>query len=204
MKLLFKNLIFLFTTIILLNSCSKNDSPPQFSLEQPSVINAEDYSVYSASINSFEIDKIGLIQRTKLISRIDINFQNYVASLLEDNPGFEPEILSNLITVNQNYLVLNNNFNNYSTHLQLIPQAQLNYIFPTYDYYNSPNWSRFYDTFTNILGFDTFSNVAYNSDHTKAIFESTYTSSFLRRSGLHYLENENQVWVEKKFIDTTY
>ena len=203
MKVLFKNLIFFFTTIILLNSCSKDDAVT-FDLETPSNISAEDYSVYQTVIQGFVIDKIGLIQRTTLICSIEIRLQDYIASLSEDNPGFEPEILSNLITANQNYLVLNNNFINYSKYVQLIPQAQLNYIFPTYDYYNSPNWSRFYDAFTNVLGFDTFSNIAYNSDHTKAIFESTYTSILLCSKRLHYLEKENQVWVVKKSIDTTY
>jgi hypothetical protein len=192
-----KLLIFLFS-FSLITSCS-NDEEKQFPLEQPSVIDAEDYSVYSAIVASYNTDKVVIKQKT--LSGYTFIDDYFIEKLSEDNPGFEPEMATTLVEVNQNPLYLEESFNVSSTQVVLVSEAQLEYVFN--DGYSNNDWKQFYNTFPNVYGFTQFSAVGYNSDKTKALIETSNSScSFCGEGRLYYLEKENGLWIIKKTYET--
>jgi hypothetical protein len=194
-----KSLVFLFF-FAFLTSCSDDNEPKQFSLDQPSAIDAEDYAVYTAVISSFNSSNVVITQKTAFGMSFMMADDNYVYALSEGNPGFEPEMVTTLIDNNVNPLFLDYSFPISSTHVILVPQAELNYIFNT----DSDNdWMQFYNTFPNANGFNQFSAVAYNADKTKALLETGNVCGSLCGLGtLFYLEKENSVWIIKKTVDT--
>ena len=193
-----KILIFL-SFFSFLSSCSSDEDAKQFPLDQPSVIDAEDYNVYSAVINSFNADKVILKQKTS--SGMSFMDGVFIELLSEDNPGFEPEMATTLVDVNQNPLYLEESFNVSSTQVVLVSEAQLEYIFN--DGYSNNDWKQFYNTFPNVYGFTQFSAVGYNSDKTKALIETSNSScSFCGEGRLYYLEKENGLWIIKKTYET--
>jgi hypothetical protein len=195
-----KSLVFLFF-FAFLTSCSDDNEPKQFSLDQPSAIDAEDYAVYTAVISSFNSSNVVIAQKTAFgMSFMEPDNSYVITSLSEGNPGFEPEMVTTLIDNNINPLFLDYSFPISSTHVILVPQAELNYIFNT----DSDNdWMQFYNTFPNANGFNQFSAVAYNADKTKALLETGNVCGSLCGLGtLFYLEKENSVWIIKKTVDT--
>ena len=195
-----KSLVFLFL-FAFLTSCSDDNDPKQFSLDQPSAIDAEDYAVYTAVISSKGSGAFLLKQKTAFgMSFMESDNSYVLTSLSEGNPGFEPEMVTTLIDNNVNPLFLDYSFPISSTHVILVPQAELNYIFNT----DSDNdWMQFYNTFPNANGFNQFSAVAYNADKTKALLETGNVCGSLCGLGtLFYLEKENGVWIIKKTVDT--
>lgn len=194
-----KSLVFLFF-FAFLTSCSEDNEPKQFSLDQPSAIDAEDYAVYTAVISSFNSSNVVITQKTAFGMSFMMADDNYVYALSEGNPGFEPEMVTTLIDNNVNPLFLDYSFPISSTHVILVPQAELNYIFNT----DSDNdWMQFYNTFPNANGFNQFSAVAYNADKTKALLETGNVCGSLCGLGtLFYLEKENGIWIIKKTVDT--
>ncbi len=195
-----KSLVFLFF-FAFLTSCSDDNEPKQFSLDQPSAIDAEDYAVYTAVISSFNSSNVVIAQKTAFgMSFMEPDNSYVITSLSEGNPGFEPEMVTTLIDNNINPLFLDYSFPISSTHVILVPQAELNYIFNT----DSDNdWTQFYNTFPNANGFNQFSAVAYNADKTKALLETGNVCGSLCGLGtLFYLEKENGIWIIKKTVDT--
>ncbi len=194
-----KSLVFLFF-FAFLTSCSEDNEPKQFSLDQPSAIDAEDYAVYTAVISSFNSSNVVITQKTAFGMSFMMADDNYVYALSEGNPGFEPEMVTTLIDNNVNPLFLDYSFPISSTHVILVPQAELNYIFNS----DSDNdWMQFYNTFPNANGFNQFSAVAYNADKTKALLETGNVCGSLCGLGtLFYLEKENGIWIIKKTVDT--
>jgi hypothetical protein len=195
-----KSLVFLFF-FAFLTSCSEDNEPKQFSLDQPSAIDAEDYAVYTAVISSFNSSNVVIAQKTAFgMSFMEPDNSYVITSLSEGNPGFEPEMVTTLIDNNINPLFLDYSFPISSTHVILVPQAELNYIFNT----DSDNdWMQFYNTFPNANGFNQFSAVAYNADKTKALLETGNVCGSLCGLGtLFYLEKENGIWIIKKTVDT--
>lgn len=197
-----KILIFL-SLFSFLSSCSSDDDAKQFPLDQPSVIDAEDYNVYSAVINSFNEDIVVLKQKTS--SRMSFMDGVFVELLSEDNPGFELEMATTLVEVNQNPLYLEESFNVSSVPVVLVSEAQLEYIFN--DGYSENDWNQFHETFSNSesigYGYNEFSAVAYNADKTKALVETANVCGPLCGLGLLiYLEKENGIWIIKKRVET--
>lgn len=184
-----------------LASCSNDDNPKQFSLHQPSSIDLEDYDVYTAVISYNHASNFVLKQKTVFgISFVDSN-DNYISSLSEGNPGFEPEMVTTLINNNVNPLFLDYNFPISSTQVTLVSEEQLDYIFDDNSYDN--NWKQFYNTFKNANGYYMFSAVAFNEDKTKALLETGNLCGSLCGLGtLYYLEKENGLWIIKKTVDT--
>lgn len=195
-----KSLVFLFL-FAFLTSCSDDNDPKQFSLDQPSAIDAEDYAVYTAVISFKGSGAFLLKQKTAFGMSFMESDNNYVlTSLSEGNPGFEPEMVTTLIDNNINPLFLDYAFPISSIQVILVSEAELNYIFNT----DSDNdWMQFYNTFPNANGFNQFSAVAYNADKTKALLETGNVCGSLCGLGtLFYLEKENGVWIIKKTVDT--
>ena len=196
----FKSLVFLFF-FAFLTSCSDDNEPKQFSLDQPSVIDAEDYTVYTAVISSKGSGTFLLKQKTVFgMSFMEPDNSYVLNSLSEGNPEFEPEMVTTLIDNNVNPLFLDYSFPISSIQVILVSEAELNYIFNT----DSDNdWMQFYNTFPNANGFNQFSAVAYNGDKTKALLETGNVCGSLCGLGtLFYLEKENGIWIIKKTVDT--
>ncbi|WP_298140455.1 hypothetical protein [Flavobacterium sp.] len=197
-----KLLIFSFFFSFLI-SCSSDDEAKQFPLDQPSVIDAEDYNVYAAIIDSYSADKFVLKQKT--LSGYTFIDDYFIEQLSEDNPGFEPEMAATLLEVNQNPLYLEESFNVSSISVVLVSEAQLEYIFN--NGYSENDWNQFHDTFSNSesigYGYNQFSAVAYNADKTKALVETANVCGPLCGLGLLiYLEKENGIWMIKKSVQT--
>lgn len=195
-----KSLVFLFF-FAFLTSCSDDNEPKQFSLDQPSGIDAEDYAVYTAVISSKGSGTFLLKQKTVFgMSFMEPDNSYVLNSLSEGNPGFEPEMVTTLIDNNVNPLFLDYSFPISSIQVILVSEAELNYIFNT----DSDNdWMQFYNTFPNANGFNQFSAVAYNADKTKALLETGNVCGSLCGLGtLFYLEKENGLWVIKKMVET--
>lgn len=194
-----KILIFL-SFFSFLSSCSSDEDVKQFPLEQPSVIDVEDYNVYSAVIKSYDVDKVVVKQKTSGTS-LSCTDCYFVEMLAEDNPGFESEMATTLVEVNQNPLYLDATFNISYVQVVLVSDAQLDYIFN--GSYSNNDWEQFYNTFPNTYGYTQFSAVGYNSDKTKALVETSNSSCSICGEGkLYYLEKESDVWVVKKIIET--
>lgn len=195
-----KSLVFLFF-FAFLTSCSDDNEPKQFSLDQPSGIDAEDYAVYTAVISSKGSGTFLLKQKTVFgMSFMEPDNSYVLNSLSEGNPEFEPEMVTTLIDNNVNPLFLDYSFPISSIQVILVSEAELNYIFNT----DSDNdWMQFYNTFPNANGFNQFSAVAYNADKTKALLETGNVCGSLCGLGtLFYLEKENGIWIIKKTVDT--
>lgn len=193
-----KILIFL-SFFSFLFSCSSDDEAKQFPFEQPSVIDAEDYNVYTAIIKSYNDDYVVVTQKTigTFISCIDCSF---LEQLAEDNPGFEPEMAATLVEVNQNPLYLDESFAISSAQVVLVSEAQLNYIFNSD---SSKDWKQFRNIFQNVFGYKQFSAVAFNTDKTKALVDVANVCGPLCSEGrLYYLEKENGLWIIKKTVGT--
>ncbi len=201
MKVATLKVLIFFSLFAFLTSCTDDNEPKQFSLDQPSAIDAEDYAVYTAVISSFNNSNVVITQKTAFgMSFMEPDNSYVLTSLSEGNPGFEPEMVTTLIDNNVNPLFLDYSFPISSTHVILVPQAELNYIFNT----DSDNdWMQFYNTFPNANGFNQFSAVAYNADKTKALLETGNVCGSLCGLGtLFYLEKENGIWIIKKTVDT--
>lgn len=195
-----KSLVFLFFCAFL-TSCSDDDQPKQFALDQPSAIDAEDYAVYTAVISSFNSSNVVITQKTAFGMSFMMADDNYVYALSEGNPGFEPEMATTLIDNNVNPLFLDYAFPISSTHVILVPEAELNYIFN--DGHSNKDWKQFYNTFPNTYGYTQFSVVAYNTDKTKALLETANSAcSICGQGALYYLEKEDGLWIIKKIVET--
>lgn len=194
-----KVLIFL-SLFNFLTSCSDDNEPKQFSLDQPSAIDAQDYAVYTTVIGSYNTSNVVISQKTAFGISFAHSDDNYITSLFEGNPGFEPEMITTLIANNETPLFLDYSFPISSTQVLLVSEAELNYIFNS----DSQNdWIQFYNTFPNANGFNQFSAVAYNADKTKALLETGNICGSLCGLGtLYYLEKENGIWIIKKTVDT--
>lgn len=195
----------LFTFILFfafLTSCSEDDEPKQFPLDQASTIDSEDYSVYSAVISSRGSGAFVIAQKTAFgMSFMEPDNSYVITSLSEGNPGFEPEMVTTLIENNVTPLFLDYSFPLSSAQVFLVSQVQLDYIFNSDSY--DKDWIQFYNAFPNANGFNQFSAVAYNADKTKALLETGNICGPLCGLGiLYYLEKENGLWIIKKTVDT--
>jgi len=185
-----------------LSSCSSDEDAKQFPLEQPSVIDVEDYNVYSAVIKSYNDEYVVVAQKTTGTT-ISCLYCSLIDQLVEDNPGFEPEMATTLVEVNQNPLYLEESFNISSVQVVLVSEDQLNYIFD--DNNSEKDWKQFRNAFPSSQnnGYIKFSSVAYNSDKTKALLETSKSyCSFCGEGRLYYLEKENGLWIIKKTYET--
>lgn len=201
MKLATLKVLIFLSLFSFLTSCSDDNEPKQFSLDQPSVLDAEDYNVYSAVISSRGSGTFVIKQKTTFGMSFMVADDNYVYALSEDNPGFEPEMVTTLISNNETPLFLDYSFPISSVQVILVSEAQLNYIFD--NSHSNNDWNQFNNTFPNTHGYTGFSAIAYNSDKTKALLETaTLACSICGEGSLYYLEKEDGLWVIKKIVET--
>lgn len=193
-----KSFIFLFI-FGFITSCSHDKNYEQFPLEQPSNINADDYNVYSVIIKYYNFSEI-VIKQKSAFGMSFLGSNNFINELSQENPGFEPEMLTTLFNNNQAPLFFGYSFNSPSTKVVLISESEWNYFFNS-DIQNG--WIAYHNTHPNVFGYHQLSAVAYNSNKTKALVETGVFCGLLCGQGtLFYLEKVDGLWVIKKTVDT--
>ncbi len=181
-----------FVALFLTVSCNNDDdATPVFTLHEPTITAAEDYTIYSLILNQWPGNYYVVKQETGTMAMLP---EEEITQLMqENNPGFEPAMAQTLLLLHENTAYLGNSFQCDPKVIRLTGIEELEYVF-------SPGleegWNDFYSYFNNPGGLIGFSQIAYNADHTKALVDMSYLGGPLFGEGtLIYLEKENGVWV---------
>lgn len=203
-----KTRLFIYVTIVLtlvfsLLGCEKDkqETKPEFSLEQADQISDENYGIYSLIINErYTSEKIVIAQNTKI--QVDLNEQNYFYDYLIDScPDFDTNLVKTHEELNQNAVLLGSNFQSDTKQLILISSAELSYLFDSQDTNN--NWDDFYREYDGSNGIIRFTRIAFNEAKTQAILEIGHSNASLGGSGsIIYLIKQNGFWIIKDVIPT--
>lgn len=192
---LFNHLAIFFLLGLVAVSCKKEtqEQRPSFSLAQADQISEENYAIYSLVINEkYTAQKIVIAQKTAstMIVELDTDFNDY---LLTNHPGFDATLIQAHRDLNENTIMLGNQFESGSKQLLLISSSELSYIFDSQNI--ESDWNEFYTYYDRSNGVVNFSRIAFNQDKTQCIFEVGLSSGSLSGAGSFiYLEKQNGQW----------
>ncbi len=191
---------FIYATIITIlgfsiQSCKKDNevTNPEFTLEQPDQISAENYDIYSLFIDeTYSSEKIVIEQDTK--TNIDLNYDNYFFEYLKENyQDFDTTLVKIHEDLNENLVNFGEQFHSDAKDIILISSDELSYIFDSQDL--NTDWEEFYNDYENSNGIIRFSRIAFNEDNTQAIFEIEHSYASLGSgASIIYLKKQNDTW----------
>ena len=187
----------------MVSSCEKEPTfeKPDFKLEEPDEIAAEDYSIYSLIIERYSSEKIVIAQRSGPGAHLNEDFPFY-DNLKNNHTDIDDGLAQTYAEINASPVHFANEFSSDSKDVILLSTEELNYFFGR-ESHPDAGWEEFYDLYGSSGGYLGFSRIAYSVDNTQAILEmSSYAGSLGGEGSIVYLKKVDGEWAIAEIVTT--
>ncbi|MBK6266190.1 hypothetical protein JKA74_14185 [Marivirga sp. S37H4] len=189
----------LLLSIFFLLSCDKKDElTPEFALDPHDELSAEEYLVYSASLERMSIKHLIINQKTSVYTPPKDHFELFFS--LEKMKNMEPGLFDLYLQANQSSYLLDEKIEVATAETKLMSNEEYAYYFEREDSYKG--WDLFKTKYPESNStFVSLNNIGFNEDKTQAMlgielfwFMESPEGPTLKAAGLHYLEKKEGVW----------
>lgn len=188
----------LFCSFILLSCEEKDEANPEFALDQPDQLAADEYQVYSAIREHFGQDQMVLRQETSGYTPPKDHFELFLN--LVEFADMESGLYERYVAENLDSYLLDEKIEVPAKETKLISGKEYAYYFGRADSHKA--WELFNQNYPAAAGWlYAFNKIGFNTDRTQAIvgieaywFMESPEGPTLRQGSLYYLEKRGGIW----------
>ncbi|MBR8536795.1 hypothetical protein KDU71_14570 [Carboxylicivirga sediminis] len=172
--------VILWALASLLLSCDSS-SNNAFELDKPDELPVENYEIYSLAIDElFDAEQIVIAQVSQMNIELEPNSSHHT-TLANNNPELSPDLVTDLVTQNQETVVFGEFFDGFGKDIVLLSSDEQNAIFEGPELNES--WNDFYKKYSKSNGIISLSQIGFNRANNQAVFEMVHMAASLAATG---------------------